>query len=79
MFIVAKRVSGNRGFLTGHSQSYAFQTGDSTIWKFLQLSDENIDDFDLSDLEGLTDPSLINGSFQENGQWKDGLAQDYLA
>ena len=35
VFIVSKRVSGNRGFLLGHSQSYGFQTGDSTIWKFL--------------------------------------------
>jgi hypothetical protein len=79
VFIVSKRVSGNRGFLLGHSQNYAFQTGESTIWKFLKISTENIDDFDLSDLEGLSDPNLINGSFQENGQWKDGLAQDYLA
>ena len=79
VFIVSKRVSGNRGFLLGHSQNSAFQTGESTIWKFLKISTENIDDFDLSDLEGLSDPNLINGSFQENGQWKDGLAQDYLA
>ena len=31
VFLVAKRVSGNRGFLLGHSQNYGFQTGDSTI------------------------------------------------
>ena len=49
------------------------------MWKFLKLSTENLDDLDISDLEGLTDPNLINGSLQENGQWKDGLAQDYLA
>ena len=48
------------------------------MWKFLKLSTENLDDLDISDLEGLTDPNLINGSLQENRQWKDGLAQDYL-
>ena len=79
VFIVSKRVSGNRGFLLGHSQNYGFQTGESSMWKFLKLSTENLDDLDISDLEGLTDPNLINGSLQENGQWKDGLAQDYLA
>ena len=79
VFIVSKRVSGNRGFLLGHSQNYGFQTGESYMWKFFKLSTENIDDLDISDLEGLTDPYLINGSLQENGQWKDGLAQDYLA
>ena len=79
LFIVAKRVSGNRGFLLGHSQNYGFQTGESTMWKFLKLSTENIVDFDLSELECLTESHLINGSRQENGQWKDGLAQDYLA
>ena len=78
VFLVTKRVSGNRGFLLGHSQNYGFQTGDSTIWKFFNLTTENIDDFELSDLEGLTDPYLINGTFQENGQFKEGLAQDYL-
>ncbi|MDA0343857.1 MAG: hypothetical protein O3B07_06670, partial [Verrucomicrobia bacterium] len=79
VFLVTKRVSGNRGFLLGHSQNYGFQTGDSTIWKFFNLTTENLDDFELSDLEGLTDPYLINGTFQENGQFKEGLAQDYLA
>ena len=80
VFLVAKKKSLRKSWFPSWSFPELWVSdGDSTIWKFLSLTEDNIDDFDFSLLEGLTDPNLINGSFQENGQWKDGLIQDYLS
>ncbi|MDG1173025.1 MAG: discoidin domain-containing protein, partial [Opitutales bacterium] len=60
LFLVAERKPGSRGFILGHSNGYAFQTGSTTMWN-----------------KSWTDPNLLNGTIRENGNWRDGMAQDY--
>ena len=78
VFLVAKRVSGNRGFLLGHSQNYGFQIRRFNHLKF-SLGPRTISMILIFHYSRAYNPNLINDPFRKDGQWKDGLIQDYLS
>ena len=62
VFLVTQREEGNRGFLLGHDARPSFYPGAQTIW----------------DIDNLTTSLfLINGTFRENGNPRNGGTDDY--